>query len=143
MRRLFPWLPASAFLLGCAAATEPGGQVRVEVLGVSFERGTEGHAASVPFVVANSGTASVYLARCGARLMAAVDRWEGGRWNQYSGDACPAIYPMDPLALAPGTRHQGVRAIGEPGVYRLRVGVAAPTGAAVEWLVASAPFEIR
>lgn len=56
----------------------------------------------VPFVVEKTGGNPIYLARCGERLMAALDRREGGQWVQHSGDGCLTNQDMTPVELAPG-----------------------------------------
>jgi hypothetical protein len=132
-----------ALALGCTLATAPANGVRVETLGAVFDREPGGSFAPVPFVVTNAGAGSVFLAPCGERVMAAVDRWAGARWVQYSGDACPAVFSMAPLELPPGSRLESVRGIGEPGRYRLRLGVVAAASAPTEWSAVSAPFEVR
>jgi hypothetical protein len=143
MKWLLILLVYLALAHGCTSATAPSGGVRVDLLGATFDREPGGSIASVPFAVRAVGTRSVFLARCGDRLMAAVDRWDDGRWVQYSGDACLAIHPMAPVELRPDSRLEAVRVIGEPGRYRLRLGVASAGGEPADWSAASAPFEVR
>ena len=129
-------------LAGCSSSSGLSEALRVRVGGGVFE-GEPARAALVPFEVVNASTRDLYLARCGERLMAAVDRWNGVRWVQHSGDACLTVADMSPLRLAAGASHQSTRAIAEPGMYRLRLGVSAAPSAEYAWDATSAPFTVR
>lgn len=119
----FVLLFASLVLSSCVnplAAHEFPLQVTTE--GMVFALPAAG-GADVPFAATNSGSEPLFLARCGERIMAAVDRLKNGRWTQYSGDVCQAIHPMDPLRLAGGDTVRGVQGVREAGRYRLRLAV--------------------
>lgn len=127
-------------LLSAAAcqqlATDPHDvQVLVQTEGATFVRAAATSFAEVPFRVENQGNSTIYLARCGERLTAVLDRWEGGQWVQHSGDACQAIYAMNPVPLAPGAWLSNVRGVPEPGRYRLRPGIVLTAGEPSEWTV--------
>lgn len=100
-------------------------------------------AVEVSFTVTNRGGTSAAVSRCGERVTAALDREEGGAWVQYSGDFCQAIYRMSPLPLAPGETLESVRMVGEPGRYRLRIGVRSSPAAEEQWMLTSDPFTVE
>ena len=135
---------ALGLTLAChGSSTEPRGGVLVATHGTAFDRAPDGAAAMVPFLAVNTSGSVAYLPRCGERVMVAVDRWEDGRWVDYSGDACTAVLPMDPFPLQPGTRYEGQRSIGEPGRYRLRLGVSWSPGGEGAWWSRSDAFTVR
>jgi hypothetical protein len=76
--------------------------------------------AGVPFTIENRGSLTIHLEHCGDRLMTAVNRWEGGEWVQYSGDACQTVYVMGSRPLDPGATISGGRSLSQTGRYRLR-----------------------
>ena len=115
----------------------------VATRGTAFERAPDGSGAVVPFVAVNTSRSPAYLSRCGDRVTAAVDRWEDGRWVEYSGDGCIAILPMAPLALQPRARYEGQRSIGEPGRYRLRFSVSWNPGGEGSWWTRTGAFTVR
>ncbi len=131
---------ALALLLAVAACQELLDPLPVQLLvqteGTTFVRDPAAGLAAVPFTMENQSNRTIYVARCGERLMAALDRWESGQWVQHSGDLCQAIYTMDPLALAPGTSLSSVRGVLEPGRYRLRPGIRLAPTEASEWSIA-------
>jgi hypothetical protein len=114
---------------------EPDGLL-VQTGGSTFTRDPALGSATVPFSVVNRGRSTLYLTRCGERLMAALERWENGQWVQYSGDACQTIYPMDPHPLAPSASVSSVHRILEPGRYRLRPGVQTSASEPTIWTAA-------
>ena len=128
--------------LSTVTACDLGTGLRVETVNTSFEL-RDARDMGVGFTVENTGDATVYLARCGDALMSAVDRWESVHWEQYSGDLCPAVYPMGPLALAPGARTNGRRVLLEPGRYRLRLGNAPSRVDFPFWDATSNAFHVR
>lgn len=132
----------SAVVLGCNDGTGPVGWVNVATLGSSFTM-TEASGDGVPFTVVNRGMRTVYLQRCGDRVMTSIDRLEGTHWTDYSGDACLANVPSAPLELRSGERYEGTRWVAERGVYRFRVGVAPDFGAQADWDAASNRFSIE
>jgi len=132
---------AGLLLLGAAChplATGPHDvQVLVQSDGITFSRDSDQASAGVPFVVENRGSSTIYLARCGERIMVALDSWQGGQWVQNSGDACLTMEPMDPRPLAPGASVSSVRNVQEAGRYRLRPGIGLTSGESSHWLIAS------
>jgi hypothetical protein len=129
-------------LLGAARAAVVA-QVHLETIGTDFDRTAPGAWASVPFRLTNRSSGPVLLRRCGDRLMVTVEGWAGGRWAQYSGDACPAVYPMDPVPLGARAVREGTRGIGEPGVYRLRIGLVVGTTEEGQATAVSNVFRVR
>ncbi|CAN5713645.1 hypothetical protein BH23GEM6_BH23GEM6_24330 [soil metagenome] len=131
----------SAVLLVAAACQplitrpEPS-TIMVLTEGSIFVRDATPGSASVPFTVENRGTSTLYLARCGERLMAAVDRWENGQWVQHSGDACQTVYPMDARPLAPSASFSSARQVSAPGRYRLRLDARSAPTLPSEWTTA-------
>lgn len=139
--------------LGCGRSGDAAGilgstalaasRVQVQTLGTEFDRPAPGTFASVPFRVTNRSTAPVFVARCGDRLMATVEGWDGRGWASYSGDVCAAVHPMDPVPLAAGVKREAARAIGEPGLFRLRLGLATQVGAELQPVALSNAFRVR
>jgi hypothetical protein len=137
---------AAAAILATAACdglfTGPDGALRVRTDGTRFVRDAQGFA-QVSFTAENRGADTVYLAPCGERVMAALDRLEQGRWVQHSGDACLHLLVAGPFALAPGATHASFRGVMEPGVYRIRPGVHPRPGAEPEWRWTSNRFTVE
>lgn len=142
-RRLSTAAPALALLVACSSVSGPAAVVEVNVAMRTFERIGAPPKATVPFTVTNRGSAAAFVARCGPSMMSALDRWDGERWVQRSGDMCITIHPMHPLELPSGASAATSRSVTEPGLYRLRVGVAAAPGADVDWSTISSRFEVR
>jgi hypothetical protein len=141
--RRFSLAVAGIALLGaCSALSGPTQHVEVNVSGATFERIGSPAIATVPFNVRNRGSASVFVARCDTRVMAAVDRWNGQSWVEYSGDACLAIYPMAALEVAPGASAGASQLVDEPGKYRLRIGAANAATSDLDWTIVSTHFEV-
>lgn len=138
-------LVAGAVLVMLGACSSPGGPanaVEVNVSGATFERVGTPAIATVPFSVTNRGSAPVFVARCGSRVMAAVDRWNGQRWVQHSSDACLAIYMSAALELAPGASAAASQSVLEPGKYRLRIGATDAATSGPDWSIVSSHFEV-
>lgn len=138
-----PWLPLllAAPLAACGsdpALPAPGGIV----VTASVDANPILSGPDVTFRVENRSSDTVYLARCGERIMAAVDRREGDRWVAYRSDACRTDLRMDPLRLAPGESATDRHAVQIPGRYRLRLGASRSPGEAPVWDVASHEFEV-
>ena len=127
----------------CSSTTGPGNNLQLKVSGAAFQRVGAPAVAVVPFTLSNRGAASVSVARCDSRVMAAIDRWDGGSWVQYSSDACLAIYATAPLELAPGASISAERSVFEAGTYRLRVGTSKADGSDFDWSIVSGQFEVR
>jgi hypothetical protein len=129
-------------LSACQSVMEPGdAALELQTQGSEFVISPTEESASVPFTVTNHGPASVWIARCGDRLMAALDRREGGKWVQYSGDGCLMNTLTGPVELGAGEVLQGARGVVDPGQYRLRIGVSA--AGQIGWDRASNGFIVR
>jgi len=142
-RRLSVAGTAVLMLGACSALSGPANVVEVNVAAATFERVGIPAVATVPFSVTNRGSASAFVARCDNRVMAAVDRWNGQNWVQYSGDACPAIYTTAALEITPGASAAGSQFVLEPGKYRLRVGTVDASNSRLDWSIVSSQFEVR
>ena len=126
----------------CSSSSGPTHAVAVDVSGSTFERIGTPAIATVPFIITNRGSGSVFVARCDTRVMTAVDRWNGQSWTEYSADACIAIYPMAALELAPGASALANRSFPEPGKYRLRIGATNIATGGPDWSIVSSDFEV-
>jgi hypothetical protein len=127
--------------LGCDT-TQPGAiNLDVEITAVEAAPDALG-GWTVSYTVTNVGETAVWLARCGDRLMVAVDVRAAVAWNEYSGDGCRAIYDMSPWELAPGATLSGSRRFQEGGRYRFRLGTVADPAETFDWTVASPPFVV-
>lgn len=133
----------AGMLAGCFPPSAPESAIVVSIDGAVFQRTGAPGSATIPFTVANRSGSSQFVARCGTRIMAAVDRWNGQTWLQYSGDACTTQLPMAPLELNSGAVASATRAIAEPGRYQLRIGISDNPTAGYNWSVVSADFEIQ
>lgn len=133
------------FVAACQQlATGPGqSQLRVETTGTTFTRGAAPEFAVIPFVVTNQDSRPIYLAWCGERLMAALDRREAGQWVQHSGDGCLTNQDISPVELAPGATVQSQRGVTEAGEYRLRLGSSGSPAEPSQWVVVSNEFTIQ
>lgn len=141
-RRMSVAAAAGAMLGACSSLSGPANVVEVNVA-ATFERTGTPAVATVPFSVTNRGSEAAFVARCDSRVMAAVDRWNGQSWVQYSGDACPAIYTTAVLEIIPGSSAAGSRSLLEPGMYRLRVGTVDASNSGLHWSIVSGHFEVR
>ncbi len=136
-------IAVTTLMLGaCSSLSGPISVVEVNISGASFARVGTPAIATVPFRATNRGSASVFVARCGTRVMAAVDRWNGQAWVQYSGDACVAIYTVAGLELTPGSSAVASRTLLESGRYRVRIGTSNTASGGFEWSIVSRDFEI-
>jgi len=126
----------------CPGTSAPVGGLVIRTSAVSFSRQAS-EPAVIDFTVTNTFDHRVYLARCGPRIMSALDRAGASGWEQYSGDACIAILDMSPLPIDPGVTLQSSRAIHDPGQYRLRIGVIGDTEQTYAWESASGAFVVR
>jgi len=136
-------LPLLILLLGaCQSVVEPGAAaLDLQTQGSEFVISAPDGSATVPFTVFNHGQTSVRIARCGDRLMTALDRRESGKWVQYSGDGCLTNVLTSPVELEAGEALEGLRGVMDPGEYRLRIGVSAAGQTA--WNRASNGFTVR
>ena len=121
--------------------------IRIATDGTVFDRGpTPGGTVSlagVPYSVTNTGDKAAFLPACGESPMAAIERFNGSTWEQYSGSACMAIMPMVPIDLRAGARVGGSMGISEAGRYRLRLSYADNGSMSQERLAYSNAFEVR
>jgi hypothetical protein len=138
-------VPATAIVLlaACSSPSGPASVVEVSVTGANFERIGAPAIATVPFSVTNRGSSSVFVARCDSRVMAAVERWNGHSWVQYSSDACLAIYTTAAMELMPGASVTTSRPVPDPGVYRLRIGTTASASGEPDWSIVSGQFQVH
>lgn len=135
-------LLAVALVGACSSSSGPADVIEVDVPGERFQRIGSPAIATVPFSISNRGSASAFVAQCGTRVMAAVDRWNGQTWTQDSGDACLAVYMSTPLELPPGASAAAARSVLQPGRYRLRIGVAHAAGGDLDWSIVSGHFDV-
>jgi hypothetical protein len=75
--------------------------------------------------------------------MAAVDKWTGDGWTQYSGDACTAVQAQGLLELRAGSSVDAIRVVPDAGKFRLRILTGPAYNTPNLWSVASGGFEIR
>jgi hypothetical protein len=131
--------------VGCQSSTAPPWGLAVVTHGTLFQRESGEQSASVPFTVVNGRETTVYLAACGGHAVPAIERWQDGRWMQYSGGICIASVSMAPVELPAGASHAGHAIISEPGRYRLRMGVAQDRGTTPQWAAtaSSNAFDVR
>jgi len=137
---------ASALALvgaACGDSVSPGSTLRVSTTSPAFVLISSSELARVTFRTSNLGSAAVYLSRCGDRVVAAVERWEGGKWVQFSGDYCLAVSDMSPVPLQPGASRDDLRTIGERGRYRLRLGTSQSPSEQPTWDAVSNVFEVK
>ncbi len=141
--RLLSLVSAAVLFGGCSSTSSPNNVVEVRVGGTSFERGGVPAIADIPFTLTNRGSASVFVSRCDSRAMAAIDRWNGQAWVQYSADVCETVFDASALELLPGTSIQSTRSVLDPGHYRLRVGTAEASSGSFDWSTASLRFGVQ
>ena len=137
---------ASAIALfsgACADSVSPGRTLHVSTTSPEFVLISSSEWARVTFRTSNLGSAAVYLRRCGDRVMAAVERWESGKWVQVSGDGCLAVNDMSAVPLQPGASRDDLRSIGERGRYRLRLGIARSPNEQPAWDALSNTFDVK
>ena len=120
----------------------PEGRFRVSVPEFLIEQ--EDRAATrVRFFAVNQEETPVFVARCGDRIMAALDRREGFQWMPYSTDLCEAIHMSEPVEMLPGEARSDIRTVQEVGRYRIRNGTQRDRNGATRWSVTSNAFEVR
>ena len=131
-------------LAACGGPTEPRGELVTQTLGTEFAR--DGADVTIPFSITNR-TAGItyYVAACGDLPTVAADRLNEANWLQHTGGRCLAIYPMVPIPILPGARHEFVAGfrVGDGGTYRLRLGVSAIPNVPSDWSETSNPFDVR
>ncbi len=128
-------------ILACDSILDPSLPVEIRMSASTYvlEDGT----ASAEFTVRNAGDETLYVQRCGGRIMTFLDRWQDDDWVHYRGDACPAIYLSVPLELGAGEEVEGSRGVHEPGRFRLRVGVSTTRETPDEWTAAREGFTVE
>ena len=144
MRSGFFLLVLLAVLSGCRMlSTAPdASRVHLVVEGPTFALERGGHGYVVPWVVENQGSETVYLSRCGDRLLFEVEHWENAAWVNASAAVCITVLNMTPRPLAPGEELRGAERISAPGRYRLRLGASDRAGEEKR-IVVSEPFTIK
>ncbi len=125
----------------CTLLNPSAGPLEVEITEVAIQPPPAG-GALVMFSVTNMTSASVWLARCGDAVIAAVDHAVGPGWDQYSGGACLHIYDMSPSELEAGATVSSARSILNSGTYRLRVGFREEPAGKVSWDAMSDWFKV-
>lgn len=142
--KLIPVLPLILLLGACNSPIDPNAvALEINTQASEFVISPSRGSVSVPFKITNRDATSTFIARCGDRIMAALDRREGGTWVQHSGDACLTNVAMAPVEIAPGQSLEATREIREAGQYRLRIGVSADASDQPAWTPASNPFSVR
>ena len=141
--RLSSLIAAAALLGACSNPTWSDNAIEVSVSGESFQRIGSPAAATVPFTVENRSSGSIFVGRCDEAVMTGLDRLDGENWVEYSGDLCLAIYPMDPMEIAPGSSRAASRAVLEAGTYRIRISAALARSAVLDHAIVSNQFEVR
>ncbi len=136
-------LAATVICAACSTPTTPASNIEVSVPATAFERVGTLPVANIPFTVTNQASTSVFLARCGGRVMATVDKLTGDTWTQYSGDACTATQSQALFELPPGSSVDAVRAVPDAGKFRLRIVTGPAYNTPNLWSITSEDFEIR
>jgi hypothetical protein len=97
----------------------------------------------VSYVLGNRTGRTLYGARCGPNLSAALDRWDGTAWVEAEPGTCAD--GVEPVAVGIGIDEirRGTRPIAAAGVFRIRVGTTSSPGGQLAWEHRSAAFEIR
>jgi hypothetical protein len=135
---------AALVLASCSESTGPAGNVRVETTQSVYPLpGNPGPGATISFSVRNRGSETVALPQCGEGVVPELQRFEGGAWVTVASGMCTALALYVPLLLAPGETAYGTVGTTVAGQYRLRVSVAAETGADFSSLAISPAFAVR
>lgn len=131
-------------LSACQSGVEPENRsLDVRIQGSEFVISAPEGVVDVPFSATNHGETSVWVSRCGERLMTVLDRREGGEWVQVSSDRCLANQRMDPVELGSGQVLAGQRGVFEPGEYRLHLPLAVSRAGREMWYPVSNRFTVR
>ena len=138
-----------AVLAACSSVTGSGSNddnspdVRLEVSGELFVRGTETGGANVPFLFTNRGTEAVLVPRCGDVLLLQAEKAQGSTWASYSGGFCQTNLAMSPLRVEPGESVQGTFGISDTGRFRLRVVAGCDCSTRVGYPAQTRAFDVR
>jgi hypothetical protein len=98
---------------------------------------------TAPFTATNSGSAPVFVARCGSAPAAELQRRENGEWSTVSSGVCTANVEMSPVQILPGASLSGLVSAGRiSGIYRVRVPVGDSPATLTSYAV-SPTFEVR
>ncbi len=96
----------------------------------------------VTFVAVNRGSSSIWADACDSRVNALVERWDGLRWQQYSGGFCTGL--SVPIEIPAGANRNGGAAIQRTGVFHFVVQLHnSPPGLAPTTVAVSAPFAVH
>jgi hypothetical protein len=111
-------------MFGAIAITAPGCGGPTEPSDVAVFPTASGFAVDdwIPFVVRNDGRETIYVDRCGERVLAGLDRRVGTRWENEMATLCVLSFYVPPLALAPGESVTDSVLVRSAGRYRLFVG---------------------
>ena len=76
---------------------------------------------TVAFTIMNRGTQPEDVPACGGQPGPRIQKRLGGRWEEFGGGFCLAIYSTVPVSLQPGASINGTTGVfrAGPGVYRL------------------------
>ena len=146
MRAAARYLGVSALaLLAACSSDEP--RVTATVQGSTFTRvppaGSTYPVATVPFVIRNRGDNTIVVPSCGSQALPIIDRFDAGRWEQYSGGACVLSSTQGPTALSAGQSDTSLVTIGEAGHYRLRVTYGYDAAFAKTGVAVSGSFDVE
>jgi hypothetical protein len=109
---------SSAVLAACTDAAGPRTPLVTRVDRASLDSTS---LLEVSYTITNTGSRSEDVPACGGVPVPIIQQQQGGRWVDYAGGICLAIYSGVPISLLPAASLTGTTAAfgGEPGIYRL------------------------
>ncbi len=132
-------LPLLAVLAACSDSTGPAGAVRITA---TADAAAPPGSDNVTFSVENRSGRTVQMLLCSdTEVTLVVERRVAGRWQDYAGDPCFAMY--QPVDLAPGATRTETRAVREAGEYRLELRVWYRDNPEGQRIAYSDAFEVR
>jgi hypothetical protein len=142
MSRVLPVTALSAVVIACTEPTDPTDYLATETAETTYSSGAEG--VGVSFTVTNLNTRETYyVGACDDRVLAAVERREGGRWVNAAAAICLGIYSSAPIVLGPGQRTESIVGVSGAGLFRLRLVVARDRERQTSWMESSNSFIVR
>jgi hypothetical protein len=138
--RRVAWLISAAVLGGCHPAPIRPSPLALSIDSAAFHRRGQSPVL-VPFSIANTGPATLYVRQCEGHPMPELDRWSLGAWRFSDGNYCNGS-PPSLLSLSPGSSLQGAITVYDGGAYRLRVNAANAGGETVPHTEASRDFNV-
>src|SRR5258705_444184 len=82
--------------------------------------GTDANGTTMSIRIANDGSATAYLVRCGANPLLAEEQFVNGRWQQLAiAFMCPAPPVPGPITMAVGESIVVTRTLSSPGRVRM------------------------